>query len=61
MAESFRTHTFLIEDPFDKWYNPARHVTKGSNIEESYLLEMRRALDILAWGDIPTWEVQVPN
>jgi hypothetical protein len=61
LADSFRAHTFLIEDPFDKWYNPARHVSKGSKIEKSYLLEMRNAFDMLASGEIPTWEVYVPS
>jgi len=37
LAKTFKEHTFLVLDPFDRSYNPGRHVGKGSYLETMYL------------------------
>jgi hypothetical protein len=40
-------YTFLIEDPFDYTYNPAKQVHRNTYIEEDYLDGMEQTLDSL--------------
>ena len=47
LLKEFEEYTFMIEDPFDRTYNPARQVKRYSELEEQYYYEMEEMIHSL--------------
>ena len=47
LAEKMTDYTFMIVDPFDKTYNPARQVEIGTDTEKFYLKAFRKQFEDL--------------
>ena len=52
--QEVNTYTFMIVDPFDRTYNPARNIKRDTDIETNFYEEMEYALNcLIEEGRIP--------